>query len=104
MISPDGTIAFLGIAMGGSDYGDPPEEAAIFIIAPPYQDPPDLLLQDTGLLNLVSWASPNLLVAEGNKLEANTVGKGTLLMLVDFDSGAEIWLPLDAGRFVSLVP
>jgi hypothetical protein len=107
LISPDGAIAFLGVALGESDYGDPPEDAAIFIIAPPYQAPPDLLLHDAGLLNLVGWASLNLLVADGNNLAENAAGNSTLpadLMLVDIDAGVGTWLPLGAERFVSLVP
>jgi len=106
-IGPDGTIAFLGIAMGESDYGNPPEDAAIFILTPPYQDSPDLLLHDTGLLNLVGWASPNLLLADGNKLAENAGGNGTLpadLMLLDVNTKEGIWLSLAAERFVSLIP
>lgn len=106
MIGPDGTIAFLGIAMGESGSGNPPEDAAIFLSEPPYKDEPVLLLDDAGLLNLVGWASPNLLLANGNKLVDNASGISTLpaqLMLLDVKSMEWNWLLFDADRFVSLV-
>lgn len=106
MIGPDGTIAFLGAAMGESDYGDPPEDAAIFLIEPPYQDEPVLVLGDAGLLNLLGWASPSLLLADGNNLAENAAGNSTLpahLMLVDVETGVGTWLLYDADLFVSLI-
>ena len=106
MIGPDGTIAFLGIAMGESGSGNPPEDAAIFLSEPPYKDEPVLLLDDAGLLNLLGWASPNLLLANGNKLVDNASGISTLpaqLMLLDVKSMEGNWLLFDADRFVSLV-
>lgn len=107
LIGPDGTIAFLGAAIGESDYGDPPEDAAIFVLEPPYQGEPILVLADAGLLNLLGWASPSLLLADGNNLAENPAGNSTLpahLMLVDFKTGIGVWLPLDADQFVALVP
>ncbi|MCJ7657670.1 MAG: hypothetical protein MUO67_00820 [Anaerolineales bacterium] len=107
LIGPDGTIAFLGAAIGESDYGDPPEDAAIFVLEPPYQGEPILVLADAGLLNLLGWASPSLLLADGNNLAENPAGNSTLpahLMLVNFKTGIGVWLPLDADQFVALVP
>jgi len=106
MIGPDGTVAFLGVAMGESDYGDPPEDAAIFLIEPPYQDEPDLIMRDAGLLNLLGWASPSLLLADGNNLSENSYVNSTLpahLMLVDVETGVGTWLLFDANLFVSLI-
>jgi hypothetical protein len=106
MIGLDGTVAFLGVAMGESDYGDPPEDAAIFLMEPPYQNEPLLVLQDAGLLNLLGWASPSLLLADGNNLIENpdrTYSLPTDLMLVDVETGVGKWLPYDADRFVSLI-
>jgi hypothetical protein len=105
VIGPDGTIAFLGVAMGGSDYGDPPEDATIFLIEPPYQDDPVLALSDAGLLNLLGWASPSLVLADGNNLE-NTAGNSTLpahLMLVDIETRVGTWLQYDPDLFVALI-
>jgi len=106
LIGLDGTIAFLGIDMGEGVYGDPPEDVAIYLIEPPYQDEPVLILSDAGLLNLLGWASPDLLLVDGNNLEGNSQGRSTTpahLMLVDVVTGEGVWLPLDAGQFVDLV-
>jgi hypothetical protein len=106
LIAPDGTIAFLGVAMGESEYGDPPEDAAIFLLEPPYQGEPVLVLRDAGLLNLRGWASPGLLLADGNNLAENAAGNSTLparLMLVDVETGVSTWLDYAADLFVSLI-
>jgi hypothetical protein len=107
LIAPDGTLAFLGVAMGSSANGDPPEDAAIFLIEPPYQDEPVLVMRDAGLLNLLGWVSPSLLLADGNNLADNSSGNSTQpaqLMLVDTETRVGTWLPYDAALFVSLVP
>ena len=44
-------------------------------VEPPYQDEPVLVLSDAGLLNLLGWASPSLLLADGNNLEGAFPGK-----------------------------
>jgi hypothetical protein len=106
MIGPDGTVAFLGVAMGAAGYGDPPEAAAIFIIEPAFKNEPVLVLADAGLLNLLGWASPSLVLVDGNNLAENPARDSTLpahLMLVDLENGVGTWLPYDADRFVSLV-
>ena len=58
LIAPDGTIAFLGIAIGEAEYGDPPEDAGVFMLETPYQGEPVMVMSDPGLLNLRGWASP----------------------------------------------
>jgi hypothetical protein len=107
LIGPDGAIAFLGVAMGESDYGDPPEDVAIFLIGPPYHDESFLVYQDPGLLNLLGWASPDLLLADGNNLAENASRNRTTpadLILVDVETGLGEWLLLEANQFVALVP
>ena len=107
LIAPDGTIAFIGAAIGESEYGDQPEDAAIFLLDPPYQGEPVMVMSDPGLLNLRGWASPDQLLADGNKLAENLSRNSTLpahLMLVDVETGVGTWLDYDAGLFVSLVP
>ena len=107
LIAPDGTIAFLGVAIGEAEYGDPPEDAAVFMLEPPYQGEPVMVLSDPGLLNLRGWASPSLLLADGNNLAENPSRNSTLpahLMLVDVETGVGTWLDYDADLFVSLVP
>jgi hypothetical protein len=106
MIGPDGSIAFLGIRMGEANYGELPEDAALFMIEPPYQDEPVLVLKDGGLLNLLGWVAPHLVLVDGNNLAKNAAGKSTLpqdLMLVDVEKGEGTWLLYDASNFVSLV-
>lgn len=104
MISSDGVIVFLGVVEGG--FGDPPENVGIFTLQPPYQGEPLLVLHDPGLLNLLAWSSPTVLLADGNDLEESDSRGGTLpsdLMLVDLESRQGEWLGLDARWFVSLV-
>ena len=106
LIGPDGVVAFLGVSMGEASYGDPPEDAAIFTIEPPYQDEPILVLSDPGLLNLSGWASPDLLLADGNNTAETVERNRTLpahLILVDVDTREGTWLSIDADLFVSLV-
>ena len=106
LIGPDGEIAFMGVTLDESDYGSPPEDVAIFLIEPPYLKEPVMVLSDPGLLNLLGWASPGVLLADGNNQDDPTLADGNLpalLMLVDTKTGVGVWLPLNADQFVALV-
>lgn len=104
-IGPDGAIAFLGVAMGEVGFGDPPESAAIFILPPGYADEPALVLEDAGILNLIDWAGPGLLLVDGNNLVSNNSPGITPadLMLLDIETGVGKWLPHGATGFVSMI-
>lgn len=107
LIGPDGAIAFMEIDMGDGVYGDPPEDVAIYSVEPPYQGEPVLILSDAGLLNLLGWASPSLLLADGNNLPENASAIQTTsadVILVNVETGMGEWLPLGANHFVDLVP
>jgi hypothetical protein len=105
LIGPDGTIAFLGIDMGESGFGDPPESAAIFILTPNYDAEPAMVLEDAGILNLIDWTGPGLLLLDGNNLVSNSSPSITPadLMLLDIETGVGKWLPHGAAGFVSLI-
>jgi hypothetical protein len=104
-IGPDGAIAFLGVAMGENGSGDPPESAAIFILLPGYEGEPAFVLEDAGMLNLIDWAGPGLLLVDGNNLGKNSNPSITPadLMLLDIETGVGKWLPHAAPGFVSLI-
>ena len=106
MIGADGSIAFLALTIGEAGMGEPPEGAAIYILPPDYQAEPVLVLEDVGILNLIGWAGPGLLLVDGNNLEVNSAPGTTPahLMLIDIETGLSQWLPHDASGFVSLVP
>jgi len=107
LIGPDGGIAFMGVTLDETDYGSPPEDVAIFFIEPPYLEEPVMVLSDTGLLNLLGWVSPGVLLADGNNRDDPALADGNLpalLMLVDTKTGVGEWLPLEADQFVALVP
>ena len=107
LIGPDGGIAFLGIALGSSDFGAPPEDVAVFYLEPPYTGEPVLVLNDPGLLNLLGWVSPREILADGNLLDGSQPDAGTIpsmLMLIDIAAGAGDWLPRAASGFSGLVP
>ena len=105
LIGPDGTIAFLGVAMGESGFGDLPESAAIFILPPSSEDGPTMVLEDAGMLNLIGWAGTGLLLVDGNNLESNSSPGITPneLMMLDIESGVGQWLPHAASGFVSMI-
>ena len=105
LIGPDGRIAFLGVVMGDNSFGEPPESAAIYTLAPFYEEEPIMVLEDAGLLNIIGWAGPGLLLLDGNNLVTNS-NPGitpTDLMLVDIETGVGKWLPYAAAGFVSLI-
>jgi hypothetical protein len=107
MIGPDGTIAVLGVTMGENGIGEPPEGAAIYILPTNYQAEPILVLEDAGMLNLIGWAGPGLLLVDGNDLAKNSTPGLTPaadLMLLDIENGVGQWLPHNAAGFVSLIP
>jgi hypothetical protein len=106
MIGPGGTIAFLGVAMGEPGLGGSPEGAAIFILEPLYQAEPILVLEDAGMLNLIGWAGPGLLLVNGNDLAKNSTPgiTHTDLMLLKVETGVSQWLPHNTAGFVSLIP
>jgi hypothetical protein len=106
IIGPGGTIAFLGVAMTDAGLGETSEGAAVFILEPPYQAEPLLVLEDAGLLNLIGWAGPGLLLVDGNDLAKNSAPGTTPadLMLLNIETGVGQWLPQDAAGFVSLIP
>ena len=106
LIGPDGEIAFMGVTLDEIDSGSSPEDVAIFLIEPPYLKEPVMVLSDPGLLNLLGWASPGVLLADGNNQDDPTLADGNLpalLMLVDTKTGVGVWLPLNADQFVALV-
>ena len=106
LIGADGTIAFMGVAMGDGGLGDPPESAAIFILPPFYEGEPTMVLKDARILNLIGWAGPGFLLVDGNKLELNRSPDTTPseLMLIEIETGIGQWLIHDASGFVSLIP
>ncbi|MFL7892498.1 MAG: hypothetical protein ACK2UM_04320 [Anaerolineales bacterium] len=106
MIGPDGSIAFLGFRMDHAGNGEPPVDAALFLIDPPYLDDPVMVLDNAGLLNLIGWAAPHLVLVDGNNpaiMENNNSTLPQTLMLVDIEKGEGTWLEYDVSQFITLV-
>ena len=74
--------------------------------AAPYQGEPVMVVSNAGLLNLLGWAAPNLILANGNDLAQDAAIPSTRparLDLLDVVTGVGTWLEYDADLFVSLV-